>query len=299
MILINIKNPLNIMNNDASTLKHLTITQMTQAEVETAIYWAKIESWDPGIHDAECFYHTDPTGFYAAKLDEKILGTVSIVKYSKNFAFAGFYIVMPDFRGQGVGTALQQFVLSKSQNLNLGIDGVVNMQSRYEQAGFKTAYSNTRYAGVFNGASSKNCVPIKKSDLDRVAVFDSKFFPAKRLRFLECWLYQKDAHALTVQEPDSAAIKGYGVIRKCFRGHKIGPLFAEDAETAELLLSSLASTVPNEQVFLDVPEPNIAGVKLAKSHGMTPVFSTVRMYTKAAPKLPLEKIFGVTTFELG
>jgi hypothetical protein len=32
---------------------------------------------------------------------------------------------------------------------------------------------------------------------------------------------------------------------------------------------------------------------------MLPVFSTVRMYSKASPELPLNKIFGVTTFELG
>jgi hypothetical protein len=32
---------------------------------------------------------------------------------------------------------------------------------------------------------------------------------------------------------------------------------------------------------------------------MLPVFSTVRMYSKTAPELPLNKIFGVTTFELG
>jgi hypothetical protein len=32
---------------------------------------------------------------------------------------------------------------------------------------------------------------------------------------------------------------------------------------------------------------------------MTAVFETARMYTGQAPALPLDRIFGVTSFELG
>jgi GNAT superfamily N-acetyltransferase len=285
------------MDTDDSLLQNLTITNMTQPEIQTAIQWAQAEGWNPGLHDGECFYHTDNNGFYAARLNNKIVGTVSIVKYSNNFAFAGFYIVLPEFRGQGIGLELQKFVSSKCQNLNLGLDGVVNMQSRYEQAGFKKAYNNIRYSGTINGEKSEKCVPIKRTDLNKVTVFDAKFFPASRPSFLECWLFQKDSTALMVKD-ENGNILGYGVIRKCFKGQKVGPLFAQDAKTAKDLLSSLASSVSGE-IFLDVPEPNLAGVQLAKSFGMQPVFSTVRMYTKSSPKLPLENIFGVTTFELG
>jgi GNAT superfamily N-acetyltransferase len=286
------------MKTDDLALANLTISNMSQTEVETAIKWAKAEGWNPGIHDGECFYHTDPKGFYAAKLDGKIVGTVSIVKYSEDFAFAGFYIVLPEFRGHGIGLKIHQFVTNKTRNLNLGIDGVVNMQSRYEQAGLKTAYTNTRYAGIIKTKNWDKCIPIKKTDLVKVAAFDSKFFPAKRSKFLECWLYQKDAFALMVPDANGL-LRGYGVIRKCFHGYKVGPLFAQDEDAAGLLFSSLAASVSGEEVFLDVPDPNLAGVNLAKSFGMKPVFSTFRMYTKTAPKLPLEKIFGVTTFELG
>jgi hypothetical protein len=32
---------------------------------------------------------------------------------------------------------------------------------------------------------------------------------------------------------------------------------------------------------------------------MTSVFETARMYTKRAPDIPLTRLFGVTSFELG
>jgi len=48
-----------------------------------------------------------------------------------------------------------------------------------------------------------------------------------------------------------------------------------------------------------VPEPNAGGVRLAQRHGMAPVFGTARMYTKEIPDLPLDKCYGVTSFESG
>lgn len=33
--------------------------------------------------------------------------------------------------------------------------------------------------------------------------------------------------------------------------------------------------------------------------GLAPVFETARMYRGAMPRLPLERIFGITSFELG
>jgi hypothetical protein len=38
---------------------------------------------------------------------------------------------------------------------------------------------------------------------------------------------------------------------------------------------------------------------LAKRRGLSPVFETARMYRGAPPTLPLDRIFGTTTLELG
>ena len=40
-------------------------------------------------------------------------------------------------------------------------------------------------------------------------------------------------------------------------------------------------------------------VALAGDHGLSPVFETARMYTGPIRPLRLERVFGVTTFELG
>ncbi len=277
----------------------VSIEHMTRTEVDIAIEWARSEGWNPGVHDAECFYQADPKGFYAAKLDDEIVGTVSLVKYKGDFAFEGLYIVKPEFRGQGIGKQIQDYAMEKCREVNLGLDGVVAMQKKYEQYGFRFAHNNIRYVGTAKGQLSGRCQPIQRGDFREIAAFDSECFTRDRSKFLDCWLFQKDAASMLSRNQETDEISGYGVIRRCMQGHKIGPLFANDSATAELLLDSLTSKVPNETVFLDVPQPHVAAVELAQKRGMQPVFSTVRMYTKTAHSLPLDRIFGVTTFELG
>jgi len=51
--------------------------------------------------------------------------------------------------------------------------------------------------------------------------------------------------------------------------------------------------------FFDTPEPNSEAVAMAQEREMEEVFGTARMYTKEIPPLPVGRIFGVTTFEMG
>ena len=48
-----------------------------------------------------------------------------------------------------------------------------------------------------------------------------------------------------------------------------------------------------------VYDVNPDAVALAQGLGLAPAFETARMYTGAIPPLRLERVFGVTTFELG
>ena len=84
----------------------------------------------------------------------------------------------------------------------------------------------------------------------------------------------------------------------CRQGSKIGPLYAEDESVAEAVLR-LAAPRRGGSVFLDVPEPNALALRLAERDGLKPVFETARMYTGPAPDLPLARLYGVTSFELG
>ena len=51
--------------------KNWTIRRMDREDVQTAIDWAAEEGWNPGLEDADRFYHSDPQGFFIGELVTK------------------------------------------------------------------------------------------------------------------------------------------------------------------------------------------------------------------------------------
>ncbi|MBN1191781.1 MAG: hypothetical protein JXA46_18665 [Dehalococcoidales bacterium] len=276
------------------------IRTMNHLELELAVNFAKNEGWNPGIDDAECFYHTDPEGFLVGTLDNRPVSFVSAVSYGGKFGFIGFYIVEPELRGREYGILMGLAALKRLEGQNTGIDGVLEKESVYEMFGFKKAYRNIRYEH-FPLSKDAAVLPEMKKLTEagpEILQYDRRCFPAERQVFLQYWLKQPHSFALGFVE--NGRIKGYGVIRRCFTGYKIGPLFADDASIAESLYFGLtAKTEKGSPVYLDVPEVNSGAVKLAEKYNMKEVFATARMYSKGQPDIALDKVFGVTSFELG
>jgi len=273
---------------------------MSRPEIDIAVDWAAAEGWNPGWHDADCFHAADAAGFLVGLLDGEPVATISVVKYGESFGFLGFYIVSPAHRGKGYGLAIWNAGLEYLRGRTIGLDGVVAQQDNYRKSGFALAYRNIRHSGkaAADGAAHASVMPLSTWPLEHVIAYDEPFFPQQRRQFLECWIRQPESTALGVEE--NGRLAGYGVIRACRSGFKIGPLFADTPAYAERLFHALRSRVPRDApIFLDTPETNREAVALAERHGMTPVFETARMYAGPAPKLPLQRLFGVTTFELG
>jgi hypothetical protein len=281
-------------------MKSITIRPMSRDELDLGIGWAAAEGWNPGLHDADSFYAADPGGFLIGHVHGEPVGMISAVKYGGGFGFIGFYIVRPDFRGRGHGLALWQAGMKALSGRRVGLDGVVAQQANYRRSGFVLAYNNVRYEGMPARSVGHDpaLVALAQLPIDQVLRYDSPFFPDERAAFLRSWIAQRDSIALGFLR--AARLVGFGVIRPCRAGFKVGPLFADDAGTADRLLRGLVAHTPDDSsVQLDIPAVSPAAVELVAAHRMQPVFETARMYTGAAPELALDRLYGVTTFELG
>jgi GNAT superfamily N-acetyltransferase len=272
---------------------------MQREELDLALSWAAEEGWNPGLRDAECFYAADPQGFLLASVGEELIACISVVRYGLRFAFLGLYIVRPEMRGRGFGLQLWQAGMQRLDGYTVGLDGVVAQQDNYRRSGFVLAHRNIRFGGspVCEPSKDPRITAIDTDLVDDVIAYVRQMFLADRDSFLRCWLRPDQPTALALQE--DAAIRGYGVVRQCQSGFKIGPLFADTLEGAEVLFKALVARCDREPVFLDCPEPNRSAMELATRHGMKPVFETARMYRGPAPSLRLDHIYGITTFELG
>ena len=276
-----------------------SIRHMQADEIQIAIDWAAREGWNPGIHDAQTFYQADPNGFFIGEIDGQAIAVGSAVVYDDQFAFCGLYIVHPDYRGQGYGIALTRERLRYVGQRNAGIDGVVQNIPIYERIGYRLAHHNIRYRGSATGSSThdRSIVPLSQVPFGTLEAYDRFCFPSRRSSFLNAWINQADAKALGFVE--NGQLRGYALRRQCIEGHKIGPLFADNFTIAECLFQSLQQDIHGEALFLDIMETNPAAQRLIDRYNMQEVFTTGRMYLKGRPELDEQKIFGITTFELG
>jgi ribosomal protein S18 acetylase RimI-like enzyme len=277
------------------------IRVMARADLDRTLDWAAAEGWNPGFDDARAFQAADPLGFFMGWRDGKAISAISVVAYDAGFAFLGLYLVRPDYRGRGLGFALWREALARRPAKLVGLDGVVAQQADYARAGFRLAYRNIRFGGlapaVASGAGGLDLRPARTLPFDRLAAYDRRCFPAPRPAFLSLWLSPLAGAAVAAER--DGEIAGFGAIRACQKGYKIGPLFADDDAVGDEIFLALAARAKGETLYLDVPEPNAAAMRLAERYGLNPVFETARMYTGDAPAIDLARVFGVTTFELG
>ncbi|MEW1551102.1 GNAT family N-acetyltransferase [Streptomyces tsukubensis] len=279
----------------------LTVTSATLEEWRQLTEWCAAEGWNPGNGDAACFHPTDPEGFFTGRIDGRIASAVSIVRYGDDYAFLGHYLVRPDLRGRGIGLATWRAALPHAGARLIGLDAVPAQQGNYERSGFSAAYNTVRYGGspLRSAGVAPGTVPVTPDLLSAISAYDRSCFPADRAAFVARWL-TAPGHTAYARLADDGRITGYGAIRPGRDAHRIGPLFADTAADAEALFDSLTSGLGAEdQVAVDVPEPHAEAAALASVRGLTAQFPTTRMYTGPAPEVRTERVFGVTTLELG
>ena len=271
--------------------------------LKTLVNWAAQEGWNPGPHDAEVFFATDPEGFYGYFDRDEMIAGGSIVSYQKAFGFMGFFIVKPEYRASGIGRKLwyqrRDTLLARlNPGAAIGMDGVLAMQPFYKKGGFEIAFRDERHEKTGTVFEINNHItPINDEDFEAVMVYDLQCFGFERPQFMKPWIKLPESY--TFKFVENGEIKGFAVLRKATKGYKICPLFADDPTIATELYKACLNAVPGEPVYLDIPVINQAAVELTKAFNTTYVFECARMYYGKPPEIAVDKIFGITTFELG
>jgi GNAT acetyltransferase-like protein len=168
----------------------------------------------------------------------------------------------------------------------------------YERRGFVLAHRNIRWQTGGGGRRPAGLADLSSVPLDELLAYDGAVFGTERERFVRAWIDRPPGHALAYVLQGTLA--GYGVIRPCGSGAKVGPPFADDEGVAEALLAGLLATAgPGTDVFIDIPEGNATPRSLRAARPMEASFETVRMYKRGRPPEDSPRVFGVTTFEFG
>ena len=189
--------PVNWMEMD----HELVIRQMTRDEVDQLVAWAGQEGWNPGLHDAEAFWVTDPDAFIAAELKGDVIGGGAITSYGGEHGFMGFFIVRPEFRGHGFGNTLwharrDRLIARLRPGATIGMDGVFDMQPYYAKGGFGFSHRDIRYRVEGQlpepaaQAGEGTLLHLNEVAWEVIVSYDRTCFPAARADFLRAWIGQ-------------------------------------------------------------------------------------------------------------
>ena len=280
------------------------IRVMARADVDLAVEWAAREGWNPGLADAAAFHAADPGGFLLSEhADGTPVACLAAVRQGDGLGFAGFYIVAPERRGQGHGIAIWQAGMARLAGRTIGLDGVVDQQDAYRRSGFALAWRNRRH-----GADAPAPVDVPAG---AAGVVDAAALPLDVVDRLRRPDDRGAAPGVPARVADAAGARRArrgarrapgGPGRASARAAR-GPRSGRCSPTTRPPPGRSSPRSPRRAgagpLFLDVPGPNADAAAIAAEAGMAPVFETARMYAGPPPAIPLDRVYGVTSFELG
>ena len=278
------------------------ITPLQADEVPVLREWARNEGWNPGLHDIDIAWQLDPDAFLALRQGNELVGGGTIFSHHGGFGFMGLFIVRPEMRGKGLGTALwfhrrDALVARLSPNASIGMDGVFDMVPFYQRGGFELAYRDLRFDGIASGEPDPTVIDAETVSFAQLDALDTQHFPTSRSEFLRAWLAAPGTNSAAVIE--DGILMGFGVTRACEQGHRFGPVIAMNGDVALRIVSTLMHRVEGQPVQIDIPEINEAGLAIASRFAMTESFGCARMYLGGIPNLEIGNVYGVTSFEFG
>ncbi|TLY46480.1 MAG: GNAT family N-acetyltransferase [Gammaproteobacteria bacterium] len=243
---------------------HLSFRFMEEKDLEMVMNWCKEEKWNVGMYDAAAYYALDSKGHFLFLLDKKPIGAISMVKYSHNLFAIGAFIVKKEYRNKGFGSQIWHYaieILKKNNNATSCLYSVPAQISRYAASGFQSDFHIQRWKKSFikqptskMEESTTNLKQLNSIPIESIIEYDQSIFSVSRKKLLAKFIQNENIVGFASTD-DSGQITGFGLIRPCINGYRIGPLYADHIGNAQKLFQTLLNNV-NSTVFIDAPSHN-------------------------------------------
>ena len=245
------------------------------------------------------------------KLNGDCVTFVAIAEHSSSYGSVCLYYCREEYRGKGYGLKTWRTALAGvSPTMKLGLHATMSSVPLYEREGFKSFWKILYYkAFVSSILEAYSNIPVPDGvsviaatevDFAKLKEYTEKMigFAFSHSDLLEKWITLPTHTALAAVDV-SGDIVGFAAIRETIRikkeGFILGPLIADIADIARLLLLRLASTVEQAQQFtVTVPyDTNPEALVIADEINGEKIQDYMRMYTGNKLPMKTEMCFGV------
>ncbi|KAG0224942.1 acyl-CoA N-acyltransferase [Mortierella sp. GBAus27b] len=264
----------------STSLAGFTVEPATHQEAHEVFYtWANSEKWNPstkGDDIRDVYFKADNQGFLLGKLNGKPVAMISSIRYGDEQAWIGFYVALPEFRGNGYGLATFRKALEHAghDRASVGLDGLLVQVENYKKSGFtEIAWQNERLNGSIedlvktqerdlveriakNQVAGLVDIGDAQVDVDQLPLIEERYSGLKRPQFVKDWAkFHTNAPARRFgavllstdgskdEKSGKPVVLGYACVRPAEYSYRIGPLYAPTPEAAKQLLVKLAHDI--------------------------------------------------------
>ncbi|UCD95077.1 MAG: GNAT family N-acetyltransferase [Candidatus Zixiibacteriota bacterium] len=273
------------------------IIPMTTEDTAFATDLTDIEKWGYLRRDFERLMFIEPEGcFIAWKADHRV-GMVTAISYGR-FAFLGCLIVIKEARGEGIGEKLMRHAvdfLKRKGVRTIELDGVFKAVPLYRRLGFRDKYLSLRFVRPPE-YSHKDHPPCPENLFPEILEFDRRATGIGREKPLGAYFEDLPDH---IHASGLGRLLAYAIVRpRADNLLELGPMVAESAASARVLLQSIIDKYAARPIGIGIPATNSEGVDLIISSGFHYREPALRMYL--GERLEYEKhIYGIFSPEKG
>jgi GNAT superfamily N-acetyltransferase len=226
------------------------LRRMTHADIAAGLRLCRASNWNQLEDDWRIFL--DHGGGHVAAAGCAVAGSVAYLPFGRNFTWLSMMLVDPAARRAGIGSKLMEAALaSLPADCRVRLDATPAGEPLYRRFGFTAEHELARTKVTAQGfRPSPRVRAIETADLPAIFERDREVFGADRSMLLT------DLHR---RAPGLAwtAGGGYCFGRPGYLYSQIGPVVADDADTARELVEHCLARNEGETFLLDIPQGSL------------------------------------------
>ncbi|ACT07477.1 GCN5-related N-acetyltransferase [Dickeya chrysanthemi Ech1591] len=231
----------------------ITLRAMTAADADFGwsltqqMHWPhRLEDWQDALLLGE--------GLVAEEQGQP-LGTALCWRWGERWATIGLVVVDAQQQGRGIGRRLMDGLLAGLDGYQVRLHATAAGQGLYSRLGFAPVGETHQYQcprlptiavpALSDGRRWRAAIPV---DAPSLTALDQQAHGLARPALI-AWLLRQSMPVRVLEQHGRTA--GFAALRRFGRGYTIGPVIADSAENARLLIATLMAEVSGEFVRID------------------------------------------------
>lgn len=258
------------------TPQEINIRLLAPEDIPFAVDQTDREGWGNTADDFQRYLTLYSSGCFIAESDSRPVGMITSADFG-TLAFLGNLIVLPEYRGYGIGERLMRHAIDNYKSTScrtIELDGDYPAVNLYRRFGFKDKYLSLRF---YRNADPEKTVPdpIGDSNISPALKIDRELTGLNRSEYLRSMIAANPGMLYSDKSGE-----GFGLIKNLnldFR--ELGPVIATGPKSANEIIIALTENFSERPIKAGIPEDNRESVAIFRSlgyHYYTP--PSLRMY---------------------